>query len=382
MDGVGVPDHYRFPLIGELADGLIQRGHEVSVVTTSSSIRERWEYSTKSMSVVILPDNRTLAQKTGDRFRIERGDIAEAIRAFEPDVINAHWLYEFGAAATSCADKAKVRVVSHDNPLDVLRAMRHPYWVSRVSLGWAICRASSTIGVVSPTIPVQIRALFRYSGSTPLLPNWSIEAEAISQSNQTSATDGPFTIATVSNGAGRLKNSHRGLQAFAEFLRYAPDSRLICFGSGSEPTSDLAEWARRRRYDRRVEFRGRTERIAMLKTLRREAHVMLHPSLSEACSVAIIEAMHLGMPIVGGERSGGVPWQLGHGAAGVLVNVSSPHAIASALKLLYDRPDSRAQFAELAQERARSLFATTNGLDRYEEFLFNDEFTIAPVDPR
>jgi Asp-tRNA(Asn)/Glu-tRNA(Gln) amidotransferase A subunit family amidase len=55
--------------------------------------------------------------------------------------------------------------------------------------------------------------------------------------------------------------------------------------------------------------------------------------------MTIVEAMSLGVPVVGGKGSGGVPWQLGNGDCGILVDVESPASIASGIVgLVSDQP--------------------------------------------
>ena len=48
------------------------------------------------------------------------------------------------------------------------------------------------------------------------------------------------------------------------------------------------------------------------------------PSYQEGLPRAMIEAMSFGLPVIGGEQSGGVPWVLDYGNAGLLADISSP----------------------------------------------------------
>jgi glycosyltransferase involved in cell wall biosynthesis len=48
--------------------------------------------------------------------------------------------------------------------------------------------------------------------------------------------------------------------------------------------------------------------------------------------MTLIEAMSQGLPVVAGAHAGAVPWVLGHGRAGVLVDVDDPRAIARAVE--------------------------------------------------
>ena len=47
--------------------------------------------------------------------------------------------------------------------------------------------------------------------------------------------------------------------------------------------------------------------------------------------MTVLEAMALGLPVVGGIGSGAVPWVFDEGRSGFLTNVSSPEQIAATL---------------------------------------------------
>jgi len=50
--------------------------------------------------------------------------------------------------------------------------------------------------------------------------------------------------------------------------------------------------------------------------------------------MSLLEAMHAGVPIVGGMHSGGVPWVLANGDAGILVDIRKPPEIARGISRL------------------------------------------------
>jgi len=53
----------------------------------------------------------------------------------------------------------------------------------------------------------------------------------------------------------------------------------------------------------------------LLIKLAENIDVLVHPSLEEAHCMAVIEAMAMGMPVIGGRSSGGIPWTLAEGEA-------------------------------------------------------------------
>lgn len=72
--------------------------------------------------------------------------------------------------------------------------------------------------------------------------------------------------------------------------------------------------------------------------------------------MVVLEAMAMGVPVLGGRSSGAVPWLLAEGA-GVLVDVRQPRAIAAGiLRLLAEGPFAEST-AQRGFARAKEQFA-------------------------
>lgn len=359
-----IPPHYSFPLIGELAEELRRRGHHISIVTTSRHIDKRWQASAGGLDVVIVPDRRRPRDKIVDRFARERRSIQAELATFNADVINAHWLYEFGAAAM--AMDGTICVVAHDKPLDVIRWNLHPYWASRVSLGFASHRRGVNIGAVAPVVAQQVKKVFQIRSAIELLPNWS-SAASFASTRRDRGVNG-LTIATVLNGTGRLKNPQTALKGFLEVRAKLPLTRMVMFGHGHDEHGALAGWARANSLSDGVEFRGPVEHSALLRFLSGEADLFLHPSRTEACSVAVLEAMCLNLPIVAGAHSGGIPWQLEFGRAGYLTNVGDAGEIAEAVLHVLLNAELSNILGKAAGRRAKEMFGMGVSIGRYEQW--------------
>lgn len=83
------------------------------------------------------------------------------------------------------------------------------------------------------------------------------------------------------------------------------------------------------------------------------ADMMVLPSRYEALPLSLLEAMHLGVPVVA-SGVGGVPDAVGGTA--VLVAPEEPEELASAIVALVDDPDRRRRLASAARARASQLF--------------------------
>jgi glycosyltransferase involved in cell wall biosynthesis len=95
--------------------------------------------------------------------------------------------------------------------------------------------------------------------------------------------------------------------------------------------------------------------------------MLLHPALEEACPMSILEAMALGLPVIGGIHSGGVPWVLDAGRSGFLTDVRKPSEIARTLLTCLEQPEDRHWRQRNAYHRVLSLFSPTCVAEQYEK---------------
>jgi glycosyltransferase involved in cell wall biosynthesis len=139
------------------------------------------------------------------------------------------------------------------------------------------------------------------------------------------------------------------------------------FGYGHGPDEDAQQYARERGIETGVEFVGQIPYAQVLARLAAEIDVLVHPSLQEAQPMVLIEAMALGIPVIGGEQSGGVPWTLGNGDAGVLVDVRDPDALTDAMLHLANNANERHDLAQRGRAFAETNFHIGVVADAYEK---------------
>jgi glycosyltransferase involved in cell wall biosynthesis len=123
-----------------------------------------------------------------------------------------------------------------------------------------------------------------------------------------------------------------------------PPAQLSVAGDGSQRRR-MEDLAREFKIDDRVRFLGRVSR-SEVRALIDECWVVVMPSRSEGLGRVALEAMARGRAVVG-SRVGGLTELVVDGANGLLVAVSDPDALATALsELLADRDKARAMGAE------------------------------------
>lgn len=85
--------------------------------------------------------------------------------------------------------------------------------------------------------------------------------------------------------------------------------------------------------------------------------------------MAILEALALGMPVIGGKHSGGVGFTLGYGASGLLVDVTSRVEIAGAMQRILDQPDLVKSLHVTGLGLVKGQFALDSVVDAYMDEL-------------
>jgi glycosyltransferase involved in cell wall biosynthesis len=154
---------------------------------------------------------------------------------------------------------------------------------------------------------------------------------------------------------GRRKNVSTLIRAFAEVRRQCPDAILELGGPGLGPDDELARWSRDNGLAASIEFIGPVDHATIADHLAAAA-IFAHTSVEEAHPMSVCEAMQVGLPIIGGLRSGGVPWTLAEGRCGLLVDVTDPRAVAAAVLRLLSDPGLAQRLGTAACRRALTTF--------------------------
>jgi glycosyltransferase involved in cell wall biosynthesis len=178
------------------------------------------------------------------------------------------------------------------------------------------------------------------------------------------------TFVSILNGWGPLKNAKVLIKAFSMVRDRLPGMvELKIIGSGFEVGGPAEKWAAQRHADAGIEFIGSLTHPAVLKTLAYKADILVHPSLEESCCMAVNEAMAIGLPVIGGENSGGIPWVLAYGKAGMLADVTRPLSLAKAMELLAVNAARRLDLGASGRRRALEEYEITRAAAHYEDLL-------------
>src|SRR5262249_13297326 len=146
-------------------------------------------------------------------------------------------------------------------------------------------------------------------------------------------------------------------------LALRPMRPTICIIGGGEVEAQLRARVTETGLDEQFAFLGAQAHAAALAHLTR-ARLMLLPSRWEGLPISVIEAMHLGIPVVASNVPG-TDELVRDGETGRLVGADDVPAYAAAVRTLLSDHDARRRMAASAMARAEAEFSTERNIARH-----------------
>lgn len=288
-----------------LAAGLAARGHELHIIAPSVNNR----YGTyreihDGIPMVVhrlksyrLPQHKTLRfvwpftlQKRTDQL----------LKAIAPDVVHIQSHVVVGRYLSKSAIEQGVRLIAtnHTMPENLIRySVLIPKFAEKLAMKWAWSDAAKILKRASVITTPTRKAAEILEGNTDisgvLAVSCGIDAKQFAHVSKVS-NDKPRALFV-----GRLdyeKHIHVLIEAFA-----AVDPKLGAVlelvGDGGERES-LERWAQELKVEDRVYFRGHVDEVELRRAYER-ATVFVMPSIAELQSIATMEAMASGRPVIG-----------------------------------------------------------------------------------
>lgn len=296
-----------------------------------------------------------------DLFRLERENLKKGIYSAKPDILHAHWTYEF---ALACLETNYPTIVTvRDNAFQILRFKTDLYRLGRLYLQMRVLRKARFLTVVSPYLANSFGRILDYK-TVEVIPN-TVEVPT-KLDRQSSHIFEIVRIVTANNGFQNRKNPKTAIRAFNLLLRRKPSAEMFMYGTDFEENGPAARWAKRKHLAANVTFCGPLLRQDLLRELTNSS-IFLHPALEESFGMVVAEAMAHGVPVVAGTKSGGVPWVLDAGSAGYLTDVRDPAKVTATLVDCIENSQDREQRRRNAYERVRSVFSPDSVAAQYEQ---------------
>jgi L-malate glycosyltransferase len=320
-----LPEVYSFPLISHLINGIVDSGHEVIAFTTSSRIDESLVINSSNNVTICIAK---AYGRPGRRFfKEEIENLTTLIKSNPPDIIHAHWTYEFAWAAMRSGLPHVVTI--HDVAAVILRNKFDPYRLVRWYLNWVtmnnathfIANSHYTYNVMSKKVKKRTTIINNF------YPNGLEKVRLANKENY---------FITVSNAFDRRKNIAASLQAFSILRSHFPGMTYYLVGSVMGHGGEAYQYAVKNNLHHDVKFLGGKSHDEIIELIKC-AKLMIHPATEESFGMVVLESMIVGTPVIGGSESGNIPFLLKQEETGLLCKITEPEQIANAaIKLLND----------------------------------------------
>jgi glycosyltransferase involved in cell wall biosynthesis len=159
-----------------------------------------------------------------------------------------------------------------------------------------------------------------------------------------------------------IKAPEVALKAFASVVKKTPGVRLVMVGK-NDPNFGYRQLSVQLGIDDKVFFTG------MLKNpypVLEKCSVLIAPSLYEAASLAILEAMALGIPVVA-SRVGGNPELIDDSQTGYLIPSGDVEGFSRALSSLLKNEELRKRFGDAGQRKFKEKFLFSKMVSLYRD---------------
>ena len=363
-----------------LAQGMAARGHEVVVIAPSQNGHH---YKEVDVNYTIVRTN-SVAFPFYQNFRISLYSVREVrkiIDDFDPDVIHIQMLLGIGQAVMRYGNKAGIPIVStnHAMPENLMDNLKLLAPVSRPInkiLKLYGARFHSKADII--TMPTQ-SAIDMFKSDINNIPATIVPISNgidLSRFSPTVAPDDVYKhfalpkntpIITYVGRVDAEKHLPILMRAFVDVKEAVPEAHLLVVGYGTEE-SNLKHLAKKLKIQRSVTFTGRVENEDIVN-LHKVGTVFCMPSPAELQSIATLEAMASGKPIVAVD-AGALGELCQNNRNGFLVDQDDVEAMATALKRLLED-------ASLCKKMSQESLAIANThdlettLDEFEK-LYDD----------
>ena len=367
-----------FPLGSEIVKRLVVRGHLVVVVTEHTvDVIERFKCQTErgGLEVWLVPSRKRSRWTFLTLFSKEVCGIRTAIKEIKPDVVFAQWTYHNAYAGLTSG--YPTLVAAHDSPWRVVWTMRSSiFLIKAIYSQLFVLPKIKNLSVVSPHIGNDFRKM-GYKRQIILIGNGC----SIESTFKGLGSGGVAKVVMVTQWC-RLKNSKVMLKAWGIVHRRHKDWKLVVYGDymdehGARPwmckvgLGDLIDCGA-------VELKGFAGQELIREELR-TADLFVSPSLEESFGMVFVEAMRCGVPCIGGEKSGAVPWVLGVEdesrsrtkgndyclQGGVVCDVTKPEKLAECIERVMEDWRLRKKLSDGGLRRVREMFDIEKVVDMY-----------------
>lgn len=285
------------------------------------------------------------------------GQIIDIIRRHKVDIVHSHefMMNFYGAVASRITGKKHVMTIHGKNYYGEKLRRRLAYRL-------AASLASRVVAVSHDLSRYLVSALHFPNDKISVIHNGiDVERYAAESLNRRNKINGGPVIGAVGN-VYPVKGHRFLIHAAVQILRRFPDTKFVIAGKITPHTDELMHEARALGVEHALNFAGFQDDVPRFLS---EIDIFVLPSLQETFSLATVEAMAAGKPVVV-TRCGGPVEIVNDGENGRTVPAQDAQALANAIIELLSDNDSAAQLTDMASKNVRDYFTLDSMVSRYE----------------
>ena len=350
------------PAVNTLIDSFLRAGHFVRIFTIA---KRNFEIITPKVEIyATVPYNKYPIKYLWGEFK-NAYRLRETMcnRLSDLDILHAHWTYQYAYAAVHFEKQLPVFCTVRDISSYIWRieSLKNKVtWTFKLLMNHLVFTHSHVHFIANSPYTAEVIKK-KYKKEVPVIPN-SIKDFFVSKTVHRNPNI--FKILCVSSSNDKRKNIGTLLQAFQLFKNKYPNSQLQLIGTPFVAGDRTIERWRNKQMLESVELVGRVPRNQLI-TYYDNCTVFVTPSLEETFGNTILESIVRKVPVIGGEKSGAVPYVLHHGKAGYLCDVTNPISIFQVLEYVYRNPDKVNQKTQEAYDIILSEYSQKTVSERH-----------------
>ena len=273
----------------------------------------------------------------------------------KPDIVHTH----ASLSARIAAKKLKIKVVYTRHWLDQGKTNFFARLINNYLCDAVVAVSQATGNFVLSTGVAEKKINIIHNGIEPIRKYSDIEKKILRA--RCRVDDDTFVFGTVAR-IEKVKGIKYFIDAADLFLRYNPNAEFLIFGEGTL-TKELENYVRELKREKNIIFEGFADNTQEVYNL---LDVFVLPSLQEALSLVLLEAMSAGCPCIATD-CGGPREIIKENENGILVKTKDSHAIFEAMKFLFENKDIRDKFSANAWHHVREKFSASGMTNKITE---------------
>lgn len=273
------------------------------------------------------------------------------------EVLHAHWTYFNSFGAMSFASQIPVFCTVRDWAIYILSVVK-----LKDKISWLFLYAMNELVFQNNKIHLVANSPYtadlirhKIKKNVPIIPN-SINSQFIKK-EELHKVEGIRVLCIFSSNDKR-KNIDTLVRAFKLFRQKNKNSQLVLIGPILQSDVNFKKWEMKKMLDG-VKILGSVSHNDLPQYID-QSSMFVTPSLEETFGNTLIECFARKIPVIGGEKSGAIPFVLHHGDAGFLCDVSSPESICKTMTFVNSNPDIVREKVDRAYHIVNTEFSEDN----------------------